>query len=194
VTDRLVSLTAIQAAVWAQLDAAANGRQHPWRTPVLATINDHLADARTVVLREVDVRARRFMIYTDERGGKVAQLLTHPVGTLVMWSPELGWQLRCRVQLALEVSGLAATSRWAKIKLSPAAQDYLSPLPPGAPVTPVTPVTPGAAEEAPTRAPVARDYFSIITAQVLSLDWLELHPQGHRRARFDGIDGTWLQP
>ena len=27
-----------------------------------------------------------------------------------------------------------------------------------------------------------------------SLDWLELHEQGHRRARFDGSLGVWLQP
>ena len=97
-----------------------------------------------------------------------------------------GWQLRCRVHLAIEMSGLAASSRWARIKLSPAAQDYLSPLPPGSVIEDPEP--------APTHAAVARDYFSIITAQVLSLDWLELHEQGHRRARFDGSLGVWLQP
>jgi len=182
---RLQSLAEIQAAVWAQLQAAAGDSQHPWRTPVLATINGHLADARTVVLREVDLRDRRFMIYTDERAAKVPQLLSHPVGTLVMWSHALGWQLRCRVHLALEMSGLATTSRWARIKLSPAAQDYLSPLPPGAELDEAA---------AAGRATVARDYFSIITAQVLSLDWLELHEAGHRRARFEGKQATWLQP
>jgi hypothetical protein len=184
-SNRLASLGEIRDEVWEQLALAAQGREHPWRTPVLATINGHLADARTVVLREVDPRARRFLIYTDERAHKVAQVLSHPVGTLVMWSPELGWQLRCRVHLALEMSGLAASSRWARIKLSPAAQDYLSPLPPGTALD---------IPEVPSHAAVPRDYFSIITAQVLSIDWLELHPQGHRRARFDGGEGTWLQP
>ena len=182
---RLLALDAIQAEIWRQLSAATGDIAHPWRTPVLATINGHLADARTVVLREVDARDRRFMIYTDERAAKVTQLLSHPVGTLVMWSQPLGWQLRCRVHLAIEMSGLAASSRWARIKLSPAAQDYLSPLPPGTVLDD---------SAAPTHAAVARDYFSIITAQVLSLDWLELHEQGHRRARFDGGQGVWLQP
>jgi pyridoxamine 5'-phosphate oxidase len=183
---RLKSLDAIQAEVWRQLDAAIDDNAHPWRTPVLATINGHLADARTVVLREVQAREQRFLIYTDERASKVSQLLSHPIGTLVMWSQPLGWQLRCRVHLAIEMSGLAASSRWARIKLSPAAQDYLSPLPPGSVI--------GEPDVAPTHAPVARDYFSIITAQVLSLDWLELHELGHRRARFDGGKGVWLQP
>lgn len=184
--QRLQKLDEIQAEIWRQLEAAVDDSLHPWRTPVLATINGHLADARTVVIREVEPRDRRFMIYTDERASKVAQLLSHPVGTLVMWSQPMGWQLRCRVHLAIEMSGLAASSRWARIKLSPAAQDYLSPLPPGTAIAAPSP--------APSHATVARDYFSIITAQVLSLDWLELHEQGHRRARFDGGQGTWLQP
>ena len=183
---RLKSLDAIQAEVWRQLGAAVGDIAHPWRTPVLETINGHLADARTVVLREVEASEQRFMIYTDERASKVSQLLSHPIGTLVMWSQPLGWQLRCRVHLAIEMSGLAASSRWARIRLSPAAQDYLSPLPPGSVLD--------EPDAAPTHAPLARDYFSIITAQVLSLDWLELHELGHRRARFDDGKGVWLQP
>ena len=183
--DRLQSLEQIRDKVMAQLTAATLDREHPWRTPVLATINGQAADARCVVIREFDDRDCRFLIYTDERAGKVTQALRNPVGTLVMWSPVLGWQLRCRVHLSLEVSGLAASSRWARIKLSPAAQDYLSPLPPGTELE-----APGA----PTHAAVPRDYFSIINAQVLSIDWLELNALGHRRARFEGAQATWLQP
>ena len=182
---RIASLEAIQTQVWEQLAAATSDTEHPWRTPVLATVSGHLADARTIVLREVDARERSFTFYTDERAAKVAQLLSHPVGTLVMWSPALGWQLRCRVHLALEMSGLAASSRWARIKLSPAAQDYLSPLPPGSVID---------GSEVPLRSAIPRNYFSIVTAQVLSIDWLELHALGHRRARFDGGEGRWLQP
>ncbi len=181
----LKDLDAIHAEVWRQLALATTDEPHPWRTPVLATINGHMADARTVVLREIDTRDQRFLIYTDERAAKVPQLLSHPVGTLVMWSAGMGWQLRCRVHLALEMTGLAASSRWARIKLSPAAQDYLSPLPPGTPLE---------ASAAPTHDAVARDYFSVIGAKVLSIDWLELHEQGHRRARFENNSARWLQP
>lgn len=182
--DRLDSLAAIEAAVWHHLAGCVADKAHPWRTPVLATINGDAADARTVVLREVDVRTKQLLIYTDERAGKVHQLLNHPRGTLVMWSPALGWQLRCRVRLSLEMSGLAASSRWARIRLSPAAQDYLSPLPPGTPLH-------GAA---PAHPPVTRAYFAVIDASVESLDWLELHAEGHRRAIFDGQGARWVQP
>ena len=49
-----------------------------------------------------------------------------------------------------------------------------------------------AARYAPERA--SRDHFAVITAQVLSLDWLELHADGHRRAHFGPAGAQWLQP
>jgi pyridoxamine 5'-phosphate oxidase len=182
---RVTSLPALEATVWAELARACADHEHPWRTPVLATIAGDMADARTVVLREVDVPQRQLLIYTDERAAKVPQLLHHPNGTLVMWSPQLGWQLRCRVRLALEMSGLAASSRWARIKLSRSARDYLSPLPPG---------TPLAAQATDLAVAPEHEYFSVISAEVTSIDWLDLHPEGHHRALLCGDASQWLQP
>jgi hypothetical protein len=184
-TARLDSLHAIDAAVWSELARACAEKSHPWRTCVLATVAAHGGDGRTVVLREADARSRQLLIYSDERAAKVAQLLHHPQGTLVMWSSELGWQLRCRVHLSIEQSGLSVSSRWARIKLSPAAHDYLSPLAPGTPLAEPRPGHDGTVE---------REYFSVICADVTSIDWLELHAQGHRRARLEPGNGSWLQP
>ncbi|MFN3298181.1 pyridoxamine 5'-phosphate oxidase family protein [Caldimonas sp.] len=184
-TERPATLAAVEAAVWQELARAAQDRQHAWRTPVLATGLADGADARVVVLREVDVQARTLVFYTDIRSGKVAQLLEHPRATVVMWSPTLGWQLRCRVQLSLDTQGVSVLSRWARLKLSPAAQDYLSPLPPGHTI------------DAPVRPTLPRDdrgHFGVLFARIDSIDWLELHREGHRRARFDAEGARWLQP
>jgi hypothetical protein len=183
VSARVETLAEVEAEVWRQLALCAGDKTHPWRTSVLATIHGERADARLVVIREVDTRQKQLIFYTDERAGKVAQLLNHPHGTMVMWCPKLAWQLRCRVRLAMEMSGLAASSRWARIRLSPAAQDYLSPLPPGTALPAV-----------PAHPPVARDYFAVIDASIEAIDWLELHPDGHRRAIFDGQGARWVQP
>jgi pyridoxamine 5'-phosphate oxidase len=185
-TTRLASLPEIEAAVWRELRRVPSDKQHPWRTPVLATTDGEIGDARTVVVREVSADEKLFNIYTDQRANKVAQLKAHPVGTLVMWSPVLGWQLRCRVNLTLETEGLAVSSRWARIKLSPAAHDYLSPLAPGSSL-PDEPV-PGGQDRG------ALPYFAVMEARVLSIDWLELHADGHRRALFSGEEARWLQP
>jgi pyridoxamine 5'-phosphate oxidase len=183
--ERLATLQAVEAEVWHQLEAAAAERGHGWRTAVLATTDGQRADARTVVLREVDAANRHLCFYSDRRGAKVAQLTSHPDATLVMWCSALGWQLRCRVRLALEAPGPATTLRWARIKGSPAAQDYLSPLPPGTAL--------GTEPDEPPSPSTARN-FAVIRATPLSLDWLELHRSGHRRALFDDRGPRWVQP
>lgn len=180
-TTRLDSLTDIKAAVWRELAAAPTDKQHPWRTPVLATTDGELGDARTVVLREVDVPRRRLTFYSDARAAKVEQLTAHPLGTLVMWSPALSWQLRLRARLRAHEDGLTVSSHWARLKLSPAADDYLSALPPGTALDHAL----GARGE--------RSHFAIIVAEVQSMDWLELDAQGHRCARFGADGATWLQ-
>jgi hypothetical protein len=95
----------------------------------------------------------------------------------------LSWQIRLRVLLTRETDPHLALSRWARLRLSPAAQDYLSPLAPGEPLSEI------ASEERGSR-----EHFAMVNAQVESLDWLELHPDGHRRALFDAAGGRWVQP
>ncbi|GCL63466.1 pyridoxamine 5'-phosphate oxidase family protein [Pseudaquabacterium pictum] len=186
-TPRLDDLTAIHQACWQQLAASTRDKAHAWRVMGLATVDGDVADLRSVVLREVDVDTRTLMFFTDARSSKVAQIRSQPQAALLFWSPALGWQLRLRVRLALDTSGLAVSSRWARLKMSPAAQDYLSPLPPGAPLTGGTP------PPAPDRD--SRNHFAVVRADVQRMDWLELHPEGHRRALFDADgNGHWVTP
>ena len=180
---RLGSLPEIEARCWRELAECVADASHPWRTPVLATVDGERADARIVILREADLEARELVFFTDSRSPKLDQLRAHPAATLVVWSREHGWQLRIAVTLAAFSDGLEASSRWARLKLSPSARDYLSPLPPGAPIDQAA---------VPDRA--SREFFAVVRAKVEAIDWLELHAEGHRRARFDAAGARWLQP
>jgi hypothetical protein len=180
---RLDTLPAVEAALWRELEAAPQDKQHPWRTPVLATTDGEIGHARTMVLRDVPADERLLLMFTDSRSLKAHQIADHPLGTLVMWSEALGWQLRLRVQLELQPDGLAASSYWTRLKLSPAAHDYLSALAPGTEIDEA---------EGPRGE---RAHFALVQAHVLAIDWLELHALGHRRARFEpGSPARWLQP
>jgi pyridoxamine 5'-phosphate oxidase len=182
-TARLDSLAAIEDALWLELQSAPRDKQHPWRTPVLATTDGRIGDARTVVLRQASREQAQLLIYSDARSAKVAQARVHPEGTLVAWSPALSWQLRIRVQIEVATDGLELSSRWAQLKLTPSTQDYLSALAPGSPLA-------GALAARGERA-----HFALLEARVLSIDWLELHQQGQRRARFaNDATACWLQP
>lgn len=180
---RATDLAAIEQAVWTELVAAVNNREHAWRHAVLATATEaDGVDARTIVLREASRDARTLTFFTDERSPKVRHIVARPEGKLVLWSGQLGWQLRLSARLEVETAGLAVSSRWARLKMTPGAHDYLSPLPPGSTVE----------HPAPVRG--TREYFAVVTAHVLAIDWLELHAEGHRRACFDGGGRRWLAP
>jgi pyridoxamine 5'-phosphate oxidase len=179
---RIESLHLIESACWREIERAARVREHPWRAMVLATVDGDRAEARIVVLREARITQRELLFYTDDRSPKLAQLQQSPKGSLLMWSAAMGWQLRLRVHLEPLSDGLEVSSRWARLKLSPAAQDYLSPLAPGTPLG------------RPSNERGARDYFAVISARVEALDWLELHADGHRRAVFDEHGARWVQP
>lgn len=179
---RPTDLESLESAVWQELERCVRDKAHGWRVGVLATVDGDGADARSVVLRQVQAEERTVVFFTDQRSPKVAQMAAHPRATIVLWSASLGWQLRLRVTLQVQTSGLAASSAWARLKMTPAAQDYLSPLAPGTEI----------AHPTPERG--SREFFALVTAQVQSIDWLELRAEGHRRALFDGVTRRWLQP
>jgi pyridoxamine 5'-phosphate oxidase len=179
---RLEDLAQIEAAIWRELAACVHDKGHAWRVGVLATTDGDSADARSVVLREWHAGPRTLLLFTDARSPKVQQIEAHPQGTLVLWCARRGWQLRLRVRLAVETAGLRVSSHWARLKMSPAAQDYMSPLPPGSPLL----------NAVQTRE--SRGHFAVLAAEVLVVDWLELHAQGHRRALFDAEGGRWVSP
>jgi pyridoxamine 5'-phosphate oxidase len=179
-----ISTPTLHEQLWDELVAASERRSHPWRTMTLATCDPQgLPDARTVVLREVDAAQEELVFFTDARSPKVQQLRQRPDAMLVLWSAELGWQLRLRVDCEVHTSGLAVSSRWARLKSTPAAQDYLAPLPPGSLMN------------APHTGLEAREHFAVVHAHVREMDWLELAESGHRRARVHASEPPmWLQP
>ena len=69
--------------------------------------------------------------------------------------------------------------------MTPAAHDYLSPLPPGTAMDP---------QHGPPPVRESRSHFAVMVARVLAVDWLELHAAGHRRAHFDSRGARWVAP
>jgi hypothetical protein len=180
---RFESLHLLHRACWEELERATQEREHGWRIMTLATVESGRAEARSVTLRETDPAGHRLVFYTDDRSPKLRQIEAQPEGTLLAWCPKLSWQIRLRVLLVRETDAHLAMARWARLRLSPSAQDYLSSLAPGEPLS-----------ERASEERGSREHFAMVNAQVQSMDWLELHPDGHRRALFDTAGGRWVQP
>jgi hypothetical protein len=190
--SRLQGLDEIEQRIWSELERCvaprprghdgAGSDPHEWRVAVLATVDAGQPDARNIVVREIDAREHRLVFYTDARSPKVRQIEATPQGTLMFWSRALGWQLRMQVRLAVETSGLAVSSRWARLQTTAGAYDYLAA------------TAPGSELDAPLADLGTRSHFAMIEAMAESVDWLELHPDGHRRAQFGAGGPRWLQP
>lgn len=176
----------IRHQIWKELGRATQDRHHAWRTPVLATSSENgLVNARTVVLREVDVVRNNLVIYTDERSSKVSEIMKQQAGLFVFWSGRLNWQLRARVNFTAITSGLEVEQLWQRISQSAAANDYLGQDAPG---------TVRCETVNPTKTTSQKNYFTVLNAAVTEMDWLELRRDGHRRARIFPQSWEWLTP
>jgi pyridoxamine 5'-phosphate oxidase len=87
-----------------------------------------------------------------------------------------------QVRLHVETSGLAVSSRWARLQTTAGARDYQSVAAPGRPLDP------------PLSELVVRGHFAMIEAMAETVDWLELRPEGHRRAVLGSRGSRWVQP
>jgi len=196
------SLDAVLAATWAALVAAVRDRSHPYHLPTLATIGlDGSPEVRTVVLRAVEPALATILCHTDARSPKVAEIAADPRVAWHFYDPATRVQVRVRavatVHRAADGDPLAL-ARWDASTLS-ARRCYLAPRTPGADA-------PGPSANLPEglldRSPVAgedeagRTNFAVIATRAIAFDRLELHADGHRRARWDLDRGvaSWLEP
>ena len=176
----------IRHQIWKELGRATQDRHHEWRTPVLATAAPGgEVNARTVVLRAADAASHTLRIYTDHRSPKVAELAHHASAMFVFWSARLSWQLRVKVDISVQTTGPLVESLWQGVGQSAAAGDYLGLAAPGEPLP---------TGHVPDSATNTEHHFSVLNAQVIDMDWLELARTGHRRARLEADGWTWLTP
>lgn len=168
-------LIAWERALWQGLRRAVVDPRHPWRFCTLATADAQGADARMVVLREVEDDALVFA--TDARSTKLRQLAASPRAALVFWHP------RHRVQL--RIVGAASWRPWPEAPGSVA--DYAASPRSGTPI-PTHDAWRAGDEHHGVRLVVAAE----------RVDVLALRREGHARAVRTGGDGppswTWVTP
>ncbi len=155
--------------LWGYLQKICNDSSNPARVITLANVDSTgLPQARSVILREVEPWCLK--VYTDRRSPKVTQLQHQPDAQLLIWDAQRRWQLRVTAQTEVLTKGAAVEQLWQQIANTHAAQDYLTPQPPGAPLDAVAPAE-------------AEPQLAILQFNVNAIDWLELRREGHRRQR-----------
>lgn len=198
-TDRLNDL---EKELWGQLTAALQQKDSSFRNIVFATRTDDIAagaDARMVVLRDVDAAQKRIWFHTDVRSEKVAQLLAFPRATLLFWDEKQQIQLRLMVEIRLHTNDSSADEQWKNLWVG-GRKTYLSEQKPGsAQATPYPGFPAQLGEELPSEeeSEKGRGNFAAIECWVNSLEYLHLSRSGQTRARFSYEPDrhfNWLAP
>ncbi|MEQ9144172.1 MAG: pyridoxamine 5'-phosphate oxidase family protein [Parvibaculaceae bacterium] len=183
------------------LSEAVKTPDHPFRKPVLATVDaEGCPRARTVILRHVDFSARTVRIHTDARSAKITEIGGKPDVTLVFYDPREEVQVQLSGKASIHTDDEVAEAAW-QTAAPPSRRAYLADPAPGTvsqiPLSglpaDVEGVIPG-----DERLAEGRPSFAAILVRFHRLDWLFLSPNGNRRARFTleatGMSGTWLVP
>lgn len=191
---------------WTRLGRAVRDRRHPWRLPVLATIDAAGAPtARTVVLREAGREDAVLACHTDRRSPKVAEIAADPRVAWTFYDPGSKLQVRASglatVHLAAEDDPIAL-ERWQATSL-PSRRCYLAPRTPGAVCdVPSANLPDGLDARNPDldESEAGRANFAVLRTRIARFDVLTLHASGHERASFEfDRDGaatrsSWLEP
>ena len=194
------TLNEILLGTWAMLSQGVTEAEHPFHTSVLGTVGRYGSSLRTVVLREVIPSERRLSCYSDRRAEKVADLLTHPQASWLFYDPGQQIQLRLAGRATLHFTDELADRAWTRVGLT-SRMNYLSLQRPGTPLANPGSGLPEAFDSrnlSPAESEAGRKHFAVIVCQVTFLDWLQLNPDGHRRAQFiwesDKLRSSWVTP
>jgi pyridoxine/pyridoxamine 5'-phosphate oxidase len=175
------SLESLHGDIWNRLSQTTSDLSHPWRTPTLATAGPDHPDARIVVLREVDLHERTLVCFSDSRAHKVAGVRIQPVATWCFYDPVSRIQLRARGETQVHIQDSITRHHWEKLPHSSRRLYGTVPRPGEQILAPC--------EIAFGDYPV--EQFTVLVTTVHELDWLQLKPEYHERARFRWDTDSW---
>ena len=175
------------AEAWRLLGEGVVQSDSAFHQPIVATTAlDGSADARVMVLRQVDVDARWLQFHSDLRAGKVHELRHDDRAMVVAYDARAKVQLRVSGCFAVHHDDTVATAAWEATRRF-SRQCYRIAQQPGSVLA-----HPREADFQPDAdADCGREHFAVLRLAVTRIEWLYLAAGGHRRAAFDCQGENW---
>ena len=194
------NLDELLAHTWLVLADGSRELQHPFRMPALATMDDLEPALRIVILRGVDAASRQLTCHTDARSTKCRELRRHDRVQWLFYDPAARVQVRAGGATTVHHGNAIARDAWRKTPLASRA-NYVTTWAPGVRLGNPTDAMPAAWRgQVPAVDEAEKGFanFAVLVTTVEHFDWLQLRPEGHRRAGFawtgERFDGSWLVP
>lgn len=194
-----INMQKILDRIWALLSEGANAgkERSPFTMVQIATLGlDGAPRVRTVVLRQVNRDQRTVTFHTDIRSEKVAELKNDARIALVGCDLDAGLQIRLEGIARIVDRGERKEAVWNASRPRTLIL-YRAPLPPGTPIgSPNDAHAPPEFDDAGRTAGI--ENFCLVDIEVSTIDYLDLSPSGHVRARFirdaESWQGIWVAP
>lgn len=172
----------LEEKIKANLSRASADAKHPWRYPVLATVNEGQPEQRTLVLRKFIPSTWSLLFYTDSRSPKVSEIKENKQVSLLFYHTRRQWQLRLKGRMSIDTESARTRALFEQLPKS-SLGDYKSRQPPG-----------HGLEPGQKQGLTESDYFCLLEFELIALDYLELDRNGHRRlAATNGTGGLIWQ-
>jgi pyridoxamine 5'-phosphate oxidase len=183
--------TGERSLVWAELERATRDRDHPFRQPVVLSVDEAgYPCGRVLTLRAAEPASRSLRFHIDTRSPKFSHWSRQPLVSAVFYDQQARWQLRVRGAAILHHQDDIARAAW--LASHPMCQrTYLAQSPPGLEIDWDSPVfPPGLERRRPTQEEAEAGYpnFAVLLITVAELDSLHLSGDGHRRFRIEEAD------
>ena len=184
-SDSYSTLKGVYQEVWDCVVEGIGRANHPAHTPTLVTVSPkNWPEARSVVMRAVDIDAATIAFYTDIDSDKVRSLRHAPRAAIHIWDPQRQLQIRMHMHVSIS-SGAEVRMIWERLPEHSKTNYGVVPAP-GQPIK---------AADAYTKRPNPNS-FAVINCNVLTIDAVHLG-EPHRRAIYSRSDdwmGHWLSP
>ncbi|MRT30035.1 pyridoxamine 5'-phosphate oxidase family protein [Herbaspirillum sp. CAH-3] len=188
-----MNLPELHTLIWDELQRGASPTRSPFTIWQLATLGlDGAPQLRSIVLREADALSGRLGFHTDLRSPKLAEIGAD--GRVAMLAVDLDRHLQLRLNGVAQVVQDAARihAMWTGARPHTLIL-YKTPHAPGTPIA-----QPEDGHVPPQASGDGFENFALVEVRLERIEWLDLTPNQHRRARFERLQdqwqGQWIAP
>lgn len=187
------SFITLENEIWNLINDAVSTKKNPLKTVCLSTTGiNGFPESRIVVLRNVNKETKTIEIHTDSRSEKYQQLISNPNSSLLFYDPENLRQIRM----------LAFAKTYHQNEVALQVLNTLSVLAKNLYGLDTHPGTEGKIDIQKSANYVeenSKKHFVVIRLKILSIDFLELNREFHKRAILSYHDNSlvsasWVMP
>ena len=187
--------------LWLRLNMGANERNHDFHNAIFTNYcKKNNSSSRVVILRNINKEKRLLFFHTDYRSNKIKQIKNDNNCMILFYSHRLKEQLRIQVKSKIHYNDSISKNAWEQTQLM-SRKCYLSLKAPGTLVDKSEdsiPIKFLGKEPNKKDSEIGYKNFAVISNHILSIEWLSLSSQGHKRIKFNWnnseLSYQWLIP